>query len=332
MDLKNLDKILINEPKYRQKQINNLLFKDLINDWQEASVLPLVLRETLNQECPLNIEGKIFSSKSSYTTKALLTLVDGSQTETVLLKHSDGRRTVCVSCQLGCPMGCRFCATGQMGFKRNLTAWEIVEQILFWARKLKVKGEKITNIVYMGMGEPFMNYANVLNSVRLLNDADKFGLGARHISISTCGLVEGINKLSNENLQVNLAVSLHAATNELRSEIMPINKKYPLDKVLASVKKYVQKTSRRVMFEYVLLKGVNDSIKHAEDLAKIMAKPLYLVNIISYNPTGKFKATDKNKVEDFINVLKSRGVAVTQRYTFGTDILAACGQLANKVK
>jgi len=332
MDFKQLDKILASEPKYRQKQINNLLFKDLISDWQEASVLPLALREKLNQECSLNIASKIFGSKSSYTTKALLSLSDGAQTETVLLKHSDGRRTVCVSCQVGCPMACQFCATGQLGFTRNLIAWEIVEQVLFWARQLKVKDEKITNIVYMGMGEPFMNYTNVLDSIRLLNDADKFALGARHISISTCGLVEGINKLSNENLQVNLAISLHAPNNELRSQIMPINKKYPLDKVLAAVKKYVQKTSRRVMFEYVLLRGVNDSMWDAEELAKIMAKPLYMVNIINYNPTGKFKATDKNKVNDFINLLKSRGVSVTQRYTFGTDIWAACGQLANKAK
>lgn len=332
MNLNNLDKLLAKEPKYRQQQINNLLFKDMICDWQEASVLPLALRETLNQDCPLAITAQIFRSSSTFTSKAMLSLADTSQTETVLLKHSDGRRTVCVSCQVGCPMACRFCATGQLGFKRNLTAWEIIEQVLFWARTIKPKGEKITNIVYMGMGEPFANYDNVLNSIRSLNDPVKFGLGARHISISTCGLVEGINQLANEKLQVNLAISLHAPTNELRSELMPINKKYPLDKVLAAVKNYVKKTSRRVMFEYVLLKGVNDSLEHAENLAKIMAKPLYLVNIISYNPTGKFKATDKNKVNDFIDFLKSRGVAVTQRYTFGTDIWAACGQLANKAK
>lgn len=332
MNLQNLDTILEKLAKYRQQQINNLIFKDLISDWQQASVLPLALREELNQTCSLATQAKVFASKNSFTSKALITLADASQIETVLLKHSDGRRTVCVSCQVGCPMGCRFCATGKLGLKRNLDPWEIVEQVLFWARLIRPKGEKITNIVYMGMGEPFMNYDNVLTSVRWLNDAKKFGLGARHISISTCGVIEGINKLAKEDLQVNLAISLHAPNNELRNEIMPINRKYPLDKMLSAVRDYVKQTSRRVMFEYTLLKGINDSLAHAEMLAKIMAKPLYLVNIISYNPTEKFKATDKKQVNDFINLLKSRGVSVTQRYTFGTDILAACGQLANKHK
>lgn len=324
--------ILSSQPKFRIKQINKLLYQDLISDWQEASVLPLTLRQDLNKFCPLAIEAQVFATKKSPTKKALITLVDGQKIETVLLAHLDGRHTVCVSSQVGCPMACSFCATGSLGFRRNLTSLEIVEQVLFWARFLEKSGARITNIVYMGMGEPFMNYDNVLESIRILNNPDKFALGARHISISTCGIIEGINKLAKENLQVNLAISLHAPNNELRTRLMPINKKYPLDKVLAAVKKYVKNTSRRVMFEYLLLDRVNDGPKEAEQLARLMAKPLYMVNIINYNQTGVFRATRVSRAKDFINILQQHQVAVTQRYTFGADIWAACGMLANRKK
>ena len=332
MQLEKLAELLDSQPKFRIKQINKLIYQDLISDWQEASVLPLALRQNLNKFCPLTIEAQIFATKKSPTKKALLTLADGKNIETVLLSHLDGRHTVCVSSQVGCPMACKFCATGQLGFDRNLKPLEIVEQVIFWARQLKKTKARVTNVVYMGMGEPFMNYNNVLESIRILNDLDKFALGARHISISTCGIIEGINKLAKENLQVNLAISLHAPNNELRTKLMPINKKYPLDKVLAAVKKYVKNTSRRVMFEYLLLDKVNDSFQQAEQLARLMSKPLYMVNIINYNQTGVFRSAKSSQIKDFINILRQRDVAVTQRYTFGADIWAACGQLANKKK
>jgi len=277
---------------------------------------------------------KIFEAKNRQTIKVLFNLNDGQKIESVLMRHKDGRRTVCVSSQVGCAMGCIFCATGQQGFKRNLSSSEIVEQVLFFARLLKKEGKKITNIVFMGMGEPFLNYDNVLEAVRILNDKDGFNLGARNISISTCGIVEGIEKLANEKLQLNLAISLHAPNDKLRSSLMPINKIYSLKKVLTSVHGYIKKTNRKVMFEYLLIDEVNDSQKEAKELARIMEKPLYLVNLISFNPVGhsKFKPSTNQKIKRFKNILEKADINVTQRYRFGQDIDAACGQLSGQSK
>ncbi|MFA5126585.1 MAG: 23S rRNA (adenine(2503)-C(2))-methyltransferase RlmN [Patescibacteria group bacterium] len=332
MMLDNLYQVLGKQAKFRIKQANRLIFQDLISDWQAATVFPLALREELNKICPLEINGQIFTAKNNQTRKALITLSDGKKIETVLLSHADNRRTVCLSSQIGCPLACQFCATGQMGFERNLTAWEIVEQVLFWAQILQEKGKKITNLVFMGMGEPFLNYQNVWTAILWLNDPEKFGLGARHISISTCGIVEGINKLANEKLQVNLSISLHAASESLRGQLMPINKKYSLAKVMSAVERYVAKTSRRVMFEYLLIKGVNDRPAQAEELAQLMRNNLFMVNLIKYNPTGRFASSSSQTATKFMSILKSKGIAVTQRYSFGADILAACGQLATKKK
>ncbi len=327
MNLTKLDDVLKNEPAYRRKQAKEAVFKDLIDDWQKAAALPLVLRQKLNKDCPLSISGQTFVSKDKATVKAVITLDDGLKIESVLMRHQDSRNTVCLSSQVGCPLGCSFCATGKLGFKRNLRAMEIVEQVLFFARYLKKEREGITNLVFMGMGEPFLNYDNVLEAIRILNDKDSFHLGARHFSISTCGIVEGIKRLSGEKLEVNLAISLHAPNDELRSKIMPINKKYPIKKILEAVDDYLQKTRRRVMFEYIMIKGVNDSEKCAEELAKLMKKPLYFVNIITYNPTGIFKPSSAETIRKFRRILENQEVAVTQRHRFGEDINAACGQL-----
>lgn len=332
MNLDNLYKILADQPKYRVKQCKEAIFQNLISDWSQASNLSLDLREKLNVECPLEIKGQIFVSKDKNTDKALITLSDGLQVETVLLSHSDGRHTVCVSSQVGCPMKCQFCATGQLGLKRKLNYNEIVEQVLFFARILKKEDIRVSNVVFMGMGEPFLNYDQVMKAIKYINEPDGLGIGARHISISTCGIVPGIQKLSGEKMQLNLAISLHAPNDKLRTELMPINKAYPIKKLLAAVDKYIQKTGRRVMFEYLMLKGVNDSVEQAQELAQILAKPLYLVNLIAYNPTEVFRASDAKTITDFKNILSRAGVAVTQRYTFGQDIDAACGQLANKAQ
>lgn len=330
MNLENLEKSLSGEPKFRLKQARSSILKNLIDNWSKVTVLPLNWREKLKIDCPLEIKAEVFFSRDGQTEKALITLDDGQKIETVLMKHKDNRRTVCLSCQVGCPLDCSFCATGKMSLIRNLTVSEIIEQVLFFARQLKGKNEKVTNIVFMGMGEPFLNYDNVMAAVRLLNDKDGFNLGARHISISTAGITEGIEKLAQEKLQVNLAISLHAPNDELRNRIMPINKKYPIAKILASVDDYIKKTNRRMMFEYLMIKDVNDSENEARQLARIMKRPLYFVNLINYNPTGNFISSPIPVVKKFKETLMKAGVFVTERFRFGRDIMAACGQLATR--
>ena len=339
MNLDNLEEVLINEPKFRLQQIKKAVFGNLIENWFEAAYLPLPLKDKLKKKCSLEIKGEIDGSgNNGDVLKAVIVLDDGVKIESVLMRHENGladsgrRNTVCVSSQAGCAMGCGFCATGAAGFKRNLTAWEIVGQVLFFARYLKNESERVSNVVFMGMGEPFLNYENVLSAIRILNDKDGLNIGARKISVSTCGIIEGIEKLAGENIQVNLAVSLHAPDEELRLKLMPVNKKYPLKKVLSAVDGYIKKTSRQVTFEYLLLRGINDSEDRAEKLAKLMRKPLYFVNLIIYNPTGAkdMEPSFSRDVKRFKEILEKFGVPVSQRYRFGGDIKAACGQLALK--
>lgn len=331
MNLIKLNTILKAEPDYREKQIKKAILRDLIEDWSKATILPLVLREKLKENCPIGISGKIFVSKRKDIIKSLITLKDGLRIETVLMRHKDNRNTVCVSSQVGCPLGCLFCATGKMGFKRNLNYFEIVEQVLFFARLLKKEKQKITNIVFMGMGEPFLNYKNVITAIKTLNDKDGFNLGARSFSISTAGIVEGIKKLVKENLQINLAISLHAPDNKLRFKIMPVNKKYPIEEILKAVDEYIKKTKRRVMFEYLMIKDLNDSDASAKRLAALLKnKSLIFVNLISYNPTGVFQPSPPQRIKKFKEVLEKEGVSVTQRYSFPQEIKAGCGQLTTK--
>jgi len=326
MDLSNLEKILEKEPKYRLKQAKEAVFKNLIEDWQEAVFLPLELRQKLNKECEFSIRSEILVSKTKDSVKAMITLKDGLKIETVLMRHIDGRNTVCVSSQVGCPLGCLFCATGKMGFKRNLDYSEIIEQVIFFNRYLKKITKHVTNVTFMGMGEPFLNYENVMKAVRILNDKDGLNIGARSISISTVGITEGIEKLSEEGIQVNLAISLHSSNNKLRSSLIPMNKKYPIEIILKEVDEYIKKTKRKVMFEYLLIKDVNDSDNLAKELALLMKKPLYFLNLILYNPTGAFKPSPSKRVEGFKKILKKMNVNFSQRYRFGQDIKAACGQ------
>jgi 23S rRNA (adenine2503-C2)-methyltransferase len=334
MDLKELDNLLENEKPFRKKQILRAIYKELIGDWDEATSLSLDFRNKLKSSCKLDIEAELFVSDDENTYKALITLNDGKKIETVLMLHEGNRSTVCVSSQVGCPMGCTFCATGKMGFFRNLTIYEILEQVLFFSRLLKDKGEReITNIVFMGMGEPFLNYDNVFGAIRTINDGNCFNIGSRKISVSTCGIIEGIKKMAEEDMQVNLSISLHAPNDKLRTEIMPINKQYPLEDVLFAVDDYISKTSRKVMYEYVMLEGVNDSLECAEQLVKLFRKrSLSMINLIVYNPTGIFEPSSPETVKDFKNFLEKHGVFVTQRYEFGQSINAACGQLASKKK
>jgi len=333
MDFKKIKLVLEGEPAYRLKQVYKGIFGELIENWAEMTTLPKQLREKLEQQCSLSIKSKIFEAQDKQTAKALVFLEDGNRIETVLMRHGDGRNTVCVSTQVGCPMGCDFCATGKLGLKRNLTSGEIVEQVLLFSRFLKKEKDAVTNVVFMGMGEPMLNYENVMEAVRILNNKDGFNIGARKISISTCGIVEGINKLSNEPLQINLAISLHAPNNELRSQIMPVNKTYDIDKLFEALKNYTGKTKNRITIEYILLAGINDSEKEAFELSRLLLKKLgklFMVNLIPYNETGKYKAPTKEAINAFKNELRLNGVEVSQRYRFGHDIEGACGQLAAK--
>lgn len=327
-----LEEILKNEPAFRLKQAKKAIYHDLVSDWSEATTLPKDLREILQKEAPLDIKSKISYSRDDRTVKALIFLADDLAIEAVLMKHTEKRNTVCVSSQVGCPLGCLFCMTGKMGFKRNLNVSEIVEQVLFFARSLKNKNEKISNIVFMGMGEPLLNWENVKKAIAIFNEDNCFGIGARKISISTAGILEGIAELAADYPQINLAISLHAPDDKLRGELMPIDKKYPLKNLFGAIDKYIEKTNRKVMFEYVMLKGINDSAEHAEELAKLLNKPLYMVNLIAYNPNGRFESSSPEQIKKFKNILEKNGVFATQRYRFGTDIEAACGQLAGKIK
>jgi len=330
MNIEKIEKVADSEPAFRLKQVKKAVFHGLIENWNEATTLPKNIRERLKKDVPLHIQAEIHPSKDSRTLKAAIKLEDGLLIETVLMKHTDKRNTVCVSSQVGCPLGCLFCETGKMGFKRNLTASEIVGQVLFFSRLLKDKEEKVTNVVFMGMGEPFLNWENVKKAIEILNDDNCFGIGARKISVSTAGVIEGIEKLAEEFPQINLAISLHAPDEKLRSELMPVNKKYPLEKILRAVEEYIKKTNRKVMFEYVMIKDINDSEEQAKKLSRLLKRPLYMVNLIAYNLTGRFKASSPEKIKKFKNILEEAGIFTTQRYRFGTDISAACGQLAGE--
>jgi 23S rRNA (adenine2503-C2)-methyltransferase len=329
MNFEKIEKIILKEKKFRQDQIRQAIFRDLIKSWDGATTLPAQLRDDLKKNCPMEIKAEIFASKDGHSVKALIELEDGLKIETVLMRHL-GRNTICVSSQVGCPLGCSFCATGKAGFKRNLTSGEIIEQVLFFARYLKKDGEKVNNIVFMGMGEPFLNYDNVFTAIRIINDAKGLAIGSRHISISTVGIIEGIEKMSQEPLQINLAISLHAPDDKLRCEIMPINNKYPIEKIFKAVDFYIQKTRRKVMFEYIMIKGVNDSCQQAKELAVLMKRPLVFVNLIAYNPTGVFEATGSKDIKKFKDVLMKAGIQAIERYRFGSDVKGACGQLAGE--
>lgn len=328
------------EKPYRLKQIKKAVFCDLIEKWENATILPKNLREELENNFPLNSLRPMETVKSEdgRTIKTVFKIKGNFNIEVVLMRHLKGRNTVCVSSQAGCAMGCGFCATGKGGFKRNLESEEIVDQVLFFARLLSLisrtpldGGNAVNNIVFMGMGEPFLNYENVMEALRILNDKDGLNIGARHISVSTCGVAPGIKKFADENFQVNLAVSLHSPDGDTRSMLMPINKLYPLESVMEAVDYYIAKTNRKVMFEYLMIEDINDTDKDAEKLAKLMKNSLYHLNLIKYHDTGsEFKPSSIKKQNIFFDKLKKLGVSVTFRASLGEDILAACGQLAGK--
>jgi 23S rRNA (adenine2503-C2)-methyltransferase len=317
---------------YRLQQIYRAAAKELVDDLESVTTLPKELRTALVAEGftfdsvePVTVQ----HSSDKQTIKGLFRLPDGNEVEAVLMQHHGERNTVCISSQSGCAYACAFCATGQAGFTRHLKATEIFDQARYFARLLAKQNRKITNIVFMGMGEPFHNYDAVMDAVKLLNDANGLGLGHRHITISTVGLVPQIDRFSDEGIQVNLAISLHAPNDAVRSSIMPVNRKWPIDELMSACRRYIAKTNRKIFFEYVMLEGVNDTPQHAEELAKLMRGPLYHVNVIPYNstPDTKLGPSGDERIRAFSAILEAKGVACTVRIPMGRDIAAACGQL-----
>ena len=331
------------EPRYRAKQIWQAVYRSLAASPEEVTTLPKPLRQKLAKAFTFGslTPATTLTSSDGQTRKTLFRLADGAAIEAVLMNYGESglaseseasahaRRTVCISCQAGCALGCVFCATGQMGFTRNLTAGEIVEQVLYYARALRP--QPLTNIVIMGMGEPFLNYDNTLAAVDILNSDDGLNFGERRITISTVGIVPGIERFAAEKRQVNLAISLHAATDKLRSQLMPINRKYPLSALIPAVRQYVEATRRRVTFEWALIRDVNDTPEQAAKLADLAAGlPLAHVNLIPLNPSQGYPgmASTREHVAAFKAVLDSRSVPCTVRLRRGVDIAAGCGQLA----
>lgn len=323
------------QPAYRAQQIWKGLYQNLWTAPDEFSNLPKPLREKMSSELQWSALTPeiVLKSKDGETVKTLFRLADEREIEVVLMKY-DERRTLCISSQAGCAMGCVFCATGQMGFKRHLTSGEIVAQVIYYARQLKEQGEQVTNVVLMGMGEPFHNYQNTLKAIDRLNDARGFNLGARRFTISTVGLVPMIRKFADEKRQVNLAISLHAANNAQRSALLPVNRKYSLEEVIEACHYYVEKTSRRVTFEWALIRGENDTPEVARQLASLLKGLLCHVNVIPLNPTQKYsgQATTRERAQAFCDVLIQAGIPCTIRIRRGIDIQAGCGQLASREK
>ncbi|MDD3777378.1 MAG: 23S rRNA (adenine(2503)-C(2))-methyltransferase RlmN [Actinomycetota bacterium] len=319
-----LGQVLDNQPPYRIKQAQQAVYKLLVSDWAQASSLPKNLRQELQEKVPLDIKAEPINTGGAL--KAVIGLDDGLSIESVCLRHKH-RNTVCVSSQVGCPLDCLFCHTGKLGFNRNLTAQEITDQVLYFFRLLKEQEQTVSNVVFMGMGEPLLNYSQVIEAIKILNHPDKFGLSARKISVSTAGITPKIKELSHLGLQVNLAISLNAPTNELRSKIMPVNKKYPLPELMEAVEQYISLTRRKVMFEYVMIKGLNDSPRQASQLASLLNGLLAVVNLIPYNGGGQLSAPSQQAISAFKEILSRNRIQATQRYRLGTSIAAACGQL-----
>ncbi len=323
----------IGEPAFRASQLWQGLYKLVWSDMESFSSFPKVLRKGIEDSFSFThlVTAKMLESKDQKTSKRLFELEDGNSIETVLMRYNE-RNTLCISTQVGCPIGCVFCATGQMGFARNLTSGEIIEQVLFFERLLRKEKNKLTNIVVMGMGEPFSNYDSTLRAVDILNDPNGFGLGARRFTISTVGIIQNIRRFTSENRQINLAVSLHAANDALRNRLVPIGKVYPLSELMSACREYVEKTHRRISFEWALIEGVNDSIKDAQELAKLIKGLICHVNIIPLNSIAKYVGcpSPRAKAAEFQKILLGAGIPCTIRLRRGIEINAGCGQLATE--
>jgi 23S rRNA (adenine2503-C2)-methyltransferase len=327
--LKELKRVMMEEgfPAYRAQQIFHWVYQGNIDSFQDMNNLPKKLRQKLDSTFVLTHIKCLKNQKSSDgSEKFLFQLTDGEYIETVLIKN-ENRNTLCISSQVGCRWNCLFCASGKMGFQRNLLIGEMIAQILFVQ---KITGENIQNIVFMGMGEPFDNFENVLKTIEIINEKQGLNIGARKITVSTCGIIPAIIKFTEFPLQVELSISLHAADENTRTELMPVNKKYPLDKLINACRFYYEKKNRQVTFEYLMLKGINDSAEQANKLCQMISDFDAKVNLIVYNPIATrddLLPSDKKTINIFQKILKAKDIPVTIRYSKGQDIDAACGQL-----
>lgn len=314
-------------PTYRAKQIFGWIYQKNVDNWEEMSDLPKSLRQIFSEQNmqlnALSVESRL--KDTDETEKFLFRLDDSEYIESVLLPESD-RNTICFSTQVGCGMGCTFCATGKNGFRRNLSTAEIVDQTMQISR---LTGARITNLVAMGQGEPLLNYEALIKSLKIMNDSKGLGLGARRMTISTCGIIPGILKLTREGIQLNLAISLHAADNTLRDRLMPINRKYPLEPLIEACREYIEKTSRRITFEYTLIKDINDRDEDLKKLEKLLSGLLCHVNLIPFNPisNSEYTRSGLTRILHFENTLNQHGIETTVRKERGSELTAACGQL-----
>ncbi len=324
----------VGEPIYRFNQIENAIYKDFTTDFKKIKNLPISLREKLSDNFRIiSFDAiNILTSTKGDSHKAVLKLKDGRLIETAALSRGMLKWSICVSTQAGCPVRCAFCYSGRKGLKRNLSAEEIADQVLFWGAWLKEKSlGEISSIVYMGMGEPFLNYENTVESVKIINN--KIGIGKRHISVSTCGHVPNIRQFARDLPQVNLAISLHSAIDEIRDKLVPLNVKYPLDQLSKAIRDYIDCSKRKIFIEYIMLDNVNDRSRDARKLLEWIKmthqKKYFTVNLIPYNETGKnFKPSPMEKIEKFHKHMTLAGVETTIRKSLGSDIKGACGQLA----
>jgi 23S rRNA (adenine2503-C2)-methyltransferase len=323
----------LGHPAYRARQVWNWTYRQLARDYAAMRNVPAALRDELQFVAPMDALEPVrtVTADDGETIKTLYRTRDGELLETVLMLYPD-RATVCVSCQVGCAVGCSFCATGLMGLARNLSAGEIVAQVVGATREARERGRALTNIVMMGMGEPLQNYAETMKFIRIVHDPDGLNLGARRITVSTSGIVPRIAALAQEDLPVNLAVSLHAPEDEQRSALVPINRRYPIAMLMETIDQYIERTGRRVSFEYALMRGINDSDETARKLADLLRGRLCHVNIIPLNPVDvlPYERPDPAGIERFAGILRDAGIPTTVRYSRGLDIDAACGQLRAK--
>jgi len=329
--------VSLGEAKFRGRQIHKWIYQKGISSFYNMSDLPAYLRQKLSQSSQISIP-RVLKQRLSMdgTRKFLLELEDKKRVETVLIPQAgqNKRYSLCISTQVGCPVGCSFCATGQSGFQRNLQAHEIVGQFLGSQKELQKRlkntdDKLISHVVYMGMGEPMLNYDEVIKSIYILNDPKGINIGQRHITISTSGEASGIEKLASENLQVTLAISLHACNNNLRDQLIPMNRKYPLKRLMQAVEFYLEQTNRRVSFEYIMLDEVNIDRADADKMINMLKPMLANINLIPYNEVEglSYKKPSPQKVAQFFHYLSNGGLNVTLREERGGDIEAACGQL-----
>ncbi len=320
--------VALGEKKFKARQIYDWLYKKQVYDFKDMTNIKKDLIDKLAEDFNTDMIKIVKKQEDKTASKYLFKLFDDNYIEAVLMYHDYGI-SVCVSSQVGCNMGCKFCESGRLKKVRNLETYEMVEQILLIEQDIK---QRMSSVVIMGIGEPFDNYNNVLNFIKIINSDLGIAIGARHITVSTCGLIPKIKEFSNENIQVNLAVSLHAPNNVLRNKIMPINKAYPLKDLIVTLKEYIKKTNRRVTIEYVILDKVNDSRESALELANLLKGMNVYVNLIPYNETNNldFKKSDRSNILKFYDTLKKQKINVTIRKEFGANIDGACGQLRSK--